>query len=53
VLSAFVVTLFELTRLHAFGALTLDVLAVAQIEPLPVPMAEVVVTALPVGEPPG
>jgi len=53
VLSAFVVSLFELTRLHAFGALTLDVLAVAPIEPLPVPMAEVVVTALPVGEPPG
>jgi hypothetical protein len=53
VLSAFVVSVFELTRLHAFGALTLDLLAVAPVEPLAVPMAEVVVTALPVGEPPG
>jgi hypothetical protein len=53
VLSAFVVSLFELTRLQAFGGLTLDILAVAPVEALPVPMAEVVITALPVAEPPG
>jgi|GEM_PF-4831713 len=58
VLSAFVATVFELTRLQGIGALTLDVLALAKfkriapIEAEPIPVAEVVVPALPAAEPP-
>lgn len=58
VLSAFVATVFELTRLQSIGALTLDVLALAKLKGIapiqaePIPVAEVVVSALPVAEPP-
>ena len=57
VLSAFVATVFELTRLQGIGALTLDVLAfpklkgIAPIQAEPIPVAEVVVPALPVPDP--
>ena len=58
VLSAFVATVFELTRLQGIGALTLDVLALSKLKGIapiraePIPVAEVVVPALPAAEPP-
>ena len=54
VVTAFVTTLFELTWLHAVSALTLDESGSLPREPIlaiPIPLAEVVVAALPVPQP--